>query len=159
MTTMAGTMGRDDCYCCGQATRVDELARMVCHPEIAICGACADWLGTWSRTLVRAVPVLPTHDLTASAAFWETAGFDVERFSADFAVAERDGIELHLVELAPEARDRGQAYVHSRDVDGVHAAWSGADLPVTELRNEPWGMREFSVVDPGGNRIRVGGSV
>ena len=159
MTTTAETVGREDCYCCGRGTPVDELARMVCHPEVAICGGCADWLARWSRTLVRAVPVLPTSDLAASAAFWETAGFDVEQFGADFAVAERDGVELHLVELEPEGRDRGQAYVHTRDVDGVHAAWSGAGLPITELRDEPWGMREFSVVDPGGNRIRVGKSV
>ena len=32
-------------------------------------------------------------------------------------------------------------------------------LPVTELREEPWGMREFNVVDAGGNRIRVGRAV
>ena len=108
---------------------------------------------------MRAVPVLTAQDLAASVAFWEKAGFDVERMGADFAIAERDGVELHLVELDAERRDRGQAYVHARDVDGVHAAWSGAGLPLTELRDEPWGMREFSVVDPGGNRIRVGRSV
>lgn len=148
------------CYCCGRTVAVEDLARMLCHPEVAICGGCADWLATSNRMLVRAVPVLTTEDdVAASATFWEAAGFDVERFTADFAVADRDGVELHLAELQPEGRDRGEAYLHARDVDGLHAAWDSAGLPVSEVRDEPWGMREFNLVDPGGNRVRVGRSV
>jgi hypothetical protein len=30
---------------------------------------------------------------------------------------------------------------------------------VSELRNEPWNMREFNLVDPGGNRLRIGQSL
>lgn len=147
---------QDDCYCCGKSVPVEQLARMVCHPEVAICAGCANWLATRSKALVRAVPVLRTEDLDASVAFWEGAGFEVHRFSEDFALGERDGVEVHLVEVRPEGRDRGEAYVHARDIDAVHAAWSAAGLPVSELRDEPWGMREFNVVDPGGNRVRVG---
>lgn len=132
---------------------------MLCHPEVAVCAGCAEWLATWSRTLVRAVPVLGAEDLAASIGFWEAAGFEVERFGDDFALAQRDGVELHLVQVGPEGRDRGEAYLHARDVDAVHAAWSAAGLQVSALRDEPWGMREFNVVDPGGNRLRVGRSI
>jgi hypothetical protein len=132
---------------------------MLCHPEVAICAACADWLATWSRSLVRAVPVLRTEDLAASVAFWEAAGFDVQRLGDDFALAERDGVELHLVQLQPAGRDRGEAYLHTQDVDGLHSSWSAAGLAVSELRNEPWNMREFNLVDPGGNRLRIGQSL
>jgi hypothetical protein len=115
---------QDDCYCCGRTVPVDQLARMLCHPEVAICAACADWLATWSRSLVRAVPVLRTKDLAASVAFWEAAGFEVQRLGDDFALAERDGVELHLVQLQPAGRDRGEAYLHTQDVDGLHSSWS-----------------------------------
>jgi len=157
LTSTAANQG--DCYCCGANVPVDQLARMLCHPEVAICAGCADWLATWSRTLVRAVPVLRTEDLATSTSFWEAAGFRVERLGDDFALAERDGVELHLVELRPASRDRGELYLHTRDIDGVHAAWSAAGLPVGELRDEPWGMREFHLVDPSGNRLRVGQSI
>ncbi|MGH9164938.1 MAG: hypothetical protein ACRDZW_05420, partial [Acidimicrobiales bacterium] len=95
MSTPTVTTEVQDCYCCGRAVPVETLARMLCHPDVAICAGCADWLASWSRTLVRAVPVLATEDLAASEIFWEAAGFDVERYGADFAVAERDGVELH----------------------------------------------------------------
>jgi uncharacterized glyoxalase superfamily protein PhnB len=66
---------------------------------------------------------------------------------------------MHLVLDRAEGRDRGGAYIHARDVDVVHAAWTEAGLPVSEVRDEPWGMREFNVVDPGGNRVRIGRNV
>jgi len=123
-----------------------------------VCVACAGWLAARSRTMVRAVPVLATPDLAASAAFWQAAGFEIDAYSDDFASAERDGVELHLVEQQSLGAERGAAYLHVCDVDDIHASWSAAGLPVSEVRNEPWGMREFDLVDLGGNRIRVGRS-
>lgn len=156
MTTTTEADTQTDCYCCGNAFAEEELVRLPCHAEVAVCTGCVDWLVAQRRGLVRAVPVLPTGDVDASTTFWRAAGFDVENYSDDFAIAIRDGVEFHLVQPHPSGRDRGEAYLHVRDVDGVHAAWSGAGLPVTEVRDEPWGMREFNLVDAGGNRIRVG---
>ncbi|MEA2704569.1 MAG: hypothetical protein QOD63_2514, partial [Actinomycetota bacterium] len=59
-------------------------------------------------------------------------------------------------EPAPPARDRGEAYLHVRGVDTLHQEWRAAGLPVSDVRDEPWEMREFNLVDPGGNRLRVG---
>ena len=154
MTTVSAT--EETCYCCGQSVPVEQLARMLCHPEVVVCARCAQWLATWSKSLVRAVPVLRTDDLEASMRFWEAAGFEVHRFDEDFASGEREGLEVHLVLNRPGSRDRGGAYIHARDVDVVHAAWMESGLPVSEVRDEPWGMREFNVVDPGGNRVRIG---
>lgn len=150
---------QSECYCCGREFPPEQLARLLCYSDVALCGGCAGWLATRTKALLRAVPVLATPSLVDSASFWEAAGFTVERYSADFASAYSDGVELHLVESAPSGRDRGEAYLHVRDVDAVHAAWAAAGLPVTELRDEPWGMREFDLVDPGGNRVRVGRSL
>lgn len=149
----------DECYCCGRSVPVAQLARLLRHPQVAVCSGCADWLATWTRSLVRAVPVLRTRDLEGSIRFWEAAGFELHRFDEDFASGARDGLEVHLVLDRPEGRDRGGAYIHARDIDAVHAAWRAAGLPVSEVRDEPWGMREFNVVDPGGNRIRIGRNI
>ena len=53
-------------------------------------------------------------------------------------------------------RNASGCYVHARNVDELHAAWSAAGLPVSDLADQPWGMREFSVKDPSGNLVRVG---
>lgn len=156
MTTPAEEADVEDCCCCGQRLSVDELARMLCHPEVVVCHGCASWLATWSQNLMRAVPVLPTHDLAASVRFWEQAGFGVQRFGDGLAIAERDGVELHLVVPEPGGGERAAAYVHARDVGAVHAGWEAAGLAVSALRDEPWDMREFNIVDPGGNRVRLG---
>jgi hypothetical protein len=102
------------------------------------------------------VPVLQTSDLAASMRFWAAAGFTTSQFGDDFASAHHDGVEFHLVEVLEALRDRGEAYLHVRGVDELHQAWAAGGLSVSEVRDEPWGMREFNVVDPGGNLVRVG---
>jgi catechol 2,3-dioxygenase-like lactoylglutathione lyase family enzyme len=145
-----------DCACCGLARPEADLIRLRCRADIAICSCCTDWLTARRRRIARVMPVLPTADIDASKEFWAKAGFKVESYDEGFAFASQDGVELHLVEAQPGARDRGAAYLHVQDVDALHAAWSEAGLPVSELRSEAWGMREYSVVDPGGNRVRIG---
>lgn len=119
---MTERAAEEACYCCGQSVPVEQLARMLCHPEVAVCAGCTEWLGTWSKSLVRAVPVLRTDDLARRCGFWEAAGFEVHRFDEDLASSEREGLEMHLVLDRAEGRDRGGAYIHARDVDVVHAA-------------------------------------
>jgi catechol 2,3-dioxygenase-like lactoylglutathione lyase family enzyme len=146
------------CFCCEREHPEEALDRLRSRTEVAVCGGCLEWLLCQrTKDVVRAVPVLPVDDMADSVAFWTAAGFGVEVYDAGFAAAEHDGVELHLVDPA-SGRVRGEAYLHVRDVDAVHGSWRAAGLPVSELRDEPWGMREFHVVDPGRNRVRVGRS-
>jgi hypothetical protein len=151
----AGEM-RAPCYCCGASFPEADLVRLGAHPEVTICPGCVDGLGTRRPGLVRATPVLATDDLDASAAFWGAAGFAIAVYGDDFAAAHRDGVEFHLVEQQPSGRNTGEAYLHVRGVDAIHDEWRAAGLPVTDVLDQPWEMREFEVVDPGGNRLRVG---
>ncbi len=148
------------CFCCGHDYPDDELDRLQRRAEVAVCNGCLHWLlEQRDRGMVRAVPVLAAGDQAASMAFWSAAGFDVSPYSADFAHAFQDDVELHLVDVDGSDRDRGGAYLHVQDVDATHDAWAAAGLPVSAVRDEPWGMREFHVVDPGGNRVRIGRSI
>jgi hypothetical protein len=48
------------------------------------------------------------------------------------------------------------------EVDSIYRAFVSADLPrrgiprQDVLEDKPWGMREFAVVDPDGNLLRIG---
>jgi len=99
--------------------------------------------------------MLATDDVAASAAFWETAGFDLEPINNDMVAAERFGIELRIIRAGDVASVGGACYLHLAEVDPVHAEWSAAGLDVGNIVDQPWGMREFAIVDPGGNHIRV----
>jgi len=37
--------------------------------------------------------------------------------------------------------------------DALHATWQAAGLDVSEVADQPWGMREFSVLDPGDRSV------
>ena len=157
-TSTATNTATASCACCGGDFAHANLVSLLCHSDIGLCAGCIGWLASQSGQFLRAVPMLATDDVAASAAFWTKAGFDVETYDDGFAAASRDGIELHLATPPADGRERGEAYLHARDVDLLHDAWRDAGVDVSEVVDQPWGMREFSVVDPGGNRVRVGRS-
>jgi hypothetical protein len=50
-------------------------------------------------------------------------------------------------------------------VNSIYRAFASAELPrrgiprQEVLENKPWGMREFAIVDPDGNLIRIGQTI
>jgi catechol 2,3-dioxygenase-like lactoylglutathione lyase family enzyme len=106
-----------------------------------------------------AIPILPVRDLDEALAFWSRSGLTVERYDDGYAFVLADGAELVHLALHPSvdpAMNPSACYVHVADVQDWHGRLAAAGLPVTPVRDEPWGMREFSVRDPSGNLVRVG---
>ena len=106
--------------------------------------------------------------MNEAVAFYERAGFDVERWrSGDddpgdgFAFVEYDGVSVFDLggerEMDPAANHAG-CYVITKDADAWHARMTADGLPVSELADQPWGMREYTLTDPSGNNIRIGRS-
>ena len=123
---------------------------------------------TSSGELRAIIPILPSRDLVKTRAFYEQLGFRTtgwwpQEFGG-YAILVRGGIELHFCPVSGfEPGDNYAAcYWRVRDVAAVHAqcrALVGASqgIPrVTELEDQPWGMREFALVDPDGNLLRIG---
>ncbi|WP_375386692.1 bleomycin resistance protein [uncultured Microbacterium sp.] len=128
----------------------------------------------WSGS---ASAILPVADLERAAAFYRAIGFDVEMSDAGaYAFVEAGGIRFHLSES--EGFDpfvnAGMVYLYVDDPDAVHAMIALDDLRLSHaalverwrrgeslarirpVRDEPWGMREFSFADPDNNLVRVG---
>jgi catechol 2,3-dioxygenase-like lactoylglutathione lyase family enzyme len=106
-----------------------------------------------------AIPIFPVRNLRQARAFWIRAGLDVQDYDEGYAFVLANGEEMvHLAvvpSLDPET-NFSACYVHVRDVQDWHDRLAAAGLPVTPVRDEPWGMTEFSVRDPDGNRVRIG---
>jgi catechol 2,3-dioxygenase-like lactoylglutathione lyase family enzyme len=113
-----------------------------------------------------AIPTLPSRSLPATIAFYAKLGFDGEILGAgdSYAILTRGDLELHFFahpDLVP-AESHAGCYLRVLDVDRLHAAFAKAALPLhgiprmDALGDKPWGMREFAIVDPDGNLLRIG---
>ena len=118
---------------------------------------------------VETMPIFPSWDFDATASFYGALGFrEDQRFPDSYLILSHPvGIEIHFLHCTPFPavdNDHG-AYVRfasAAESDELHRAWSNADIGHGELTapaNMPYGLREFALVDPMHNRIRVGGFI
>ena len=125
---------------------------------------------TTPTTLVEyAVPVLPGRDLHDTLAFYERLGFESQGAPIDqhgYLIVGRGSIELHFFD-APDVDPLTTAagcYVRVADADALYREWHAVGVesdPVTGSRligptTTDYGMREFALVDPSGNLLRIG---
>jgi len=104
-------------------------------------------------------PNLEVGDLDRAIAFYaEVLGLPL-RFRADefslAVVGDEGGCEIALQRLdMPHA---ASCYFNVLGVDAIHARCEAAGATITSpLQTQPWGMRDFVVTDPDGNRIAIG---
>lgn len=109
------------------------------------------------------IPILAARDLGETIEFYGALGFEVlrlhEGFGAPYLLLGRDEVELHFVHSPgmDPAHNDGACYLRLRDAQAVYDEWAAQRLAgVQAIRDTPWGMREFAVVDPSGNLIRIG---
>ena len=118
----------------------------------------------------KAIPILPsrsvrtirwpfTGDWVLKGKIWGAPYF--------YAILTRGTIELHFFthkELLPAESIAG-CYIRVSDMDSLYQAFALAELPRTGiprqdvLEDKPWGMREFAIVDPDGNLVRIGQTI
>ncbi len=113
-----------------------------------------------------AIPTLPSRGLDATVDFYKGLGFEggVHAFNGDYAILRRGEVELHFFthkELVPADSSAG-CYIRVLDVETVYRSCSKSQLPrkgiprMEPLEDKPWGLREFAIVDPDGNLLRIG---
>lgn len=125
--------------------------------------------------LLHAIPALPVRKLDLRLLFYrDMLGFMLVYHEGGFAILRRDAVELHLWEANDErwrTRQDGTAPVVSGAesfiagtascrvaVAGVDALYAellphGIIHPNAPLTDQPWGLREFGVLDPDNNLI------
>lgn len=108
-------------------------------------------------------PVLMVRDVAASIRFFQLLGFELAFcYSPDdpkYAGVRRDGVELHLQwhdAMDFSSGDRPTYRFVVAEVDELSKEFSAkhADLDRTEVRDTPWGTREFHVRDPDRNGLQ-----
>jgi len=114
------------------------------------------------------IPILPARDLRETRKFYENLGFHAagwwpEQFGG-YAILRRGDLSMHFFafdDVSPTT-NYAQCYWRVGDVDALHAEYRKARLPASgiprleDVEDRDWGMREFAIVDPSGNLVRVG---
>lgn len=113
-----------------------------------------------TTTMQRAIPVLASLDLDATQRFYaDRLGFDAMFRYPDYAICARDGVQIHFW-LTDDA-DIPKETSCRIDVEGIDALYAemqaaGVVHPNGPLTEQPWGMKEFAVLDGDGNLIKFG---
>lgn len=108
----------------------------------------------------RAVPVLASLDIEATQRFYaEKMGFASVARYPDYGIVARDDVQIHFW-LTDDA-DIPKATSCRVDVVGIDQLYeemsaSGVVHPNGPLTDQPWGIREFAVLDGDGNMIKFG---
>ena len=111
--------------------------------------------------LESAIPVLPAADVSESLTWWiEACGFHETFRDATppmYAGIARDGAALHLAAMdVPMARGVGEQTMvrfRVRNIDEFYSEYQrrgGRVHPNGSLQTKPWGVKEFSAIDPNG---------
>ena len=120
-------------------------------------------------------PFIKCSDMTRSLAFYsELLDFDVSvppdpdptAFMSKYAQLVRDGSIVHLSAHAGDGVFGSVVYIRVDNIDEVFAATVDRGMPIVDgdelpgiymqLTVQTWGMREFAIRDPDGNKVKYG---
>jgi hypothetical protein len=165
------------CGCCGQVGTRSRLAELGDAAGTFICTRCALWAaGRIARSsrlgqlrwrlphrhprpgVQMAVPVLATSDLDRTAAVYGAAGFEVTGRHDGYLVMHAGPVELHFAQDAETSA--GACYLHVADVAALRELLEATvAASAGPLADTDYGLREFTLTDADGNRVRFGSPV
>ncbi|MBT0964217.1 bleomycin resistance protein [Denitromonas iodatirespirans] len=117
-------------------------------------------------------PFIKCSNIKVSCSFYtETLDFkiirapdpDPQSFMSMYAFLERDGSFVHLSEHSGDGVFGNVIYIRVKDLNKIYNKFVKSGLKIQEkagITMEPvtqtWGMKEFSILDPDGNRLTFG---
>jgi catechol 2,3-dioxygenase-like lactoylglutathione lyase family enzyme len=104
---------------------------------------------------LAAVPIVPVRDVAASTAWYrDRLGFDVFVAEPDYGIVGRGEAWIHFCgpSQAP-IEDSIRTAVHGIDELHAHCAAQEIADPGVQVVEQPWGFREFSIVDGDGRDV------
>ncbi len=108
--------------------------------------------------LTTVMPEFPMNDVPAGVRHYrDVLGFSVNYEQHNIGVLDRDAIRVLLIARTPQHSGIGSASFYVRDVDRLYAELltKGATMQGQPV-SQPWGLREFSILDIERNRLTFG---
>lgn len=107
------------------------------------------------------IPMLPVKSMPASVAFYQKLGFTVEDRNDDWrwAMLRFDGCRLMVdesINTHPGIPRMGVLYLYPDDIVQYHRQVRSNGVVIPDLETTFYGMTEFRIDDPDGNRLWIG---
>ncbi|WP_426429554.1 bleomycin resistance protein [Winogradskyella sp. HB-48] len=111
--------------------------------------------------LLRGIPVLASLNIKKTVDFYKNKlGFNKVGYLDDnYAVIARDNFVVHFWKCNDKIHpENTSCYVDVEDIDTLYEELKTFDVihPKGTLKNHPYGMREFAILDLDGNLIKFG---
>ena len=110
--------------------------------------------------LIKATPILASLNAEETIAFYSNKlGFTFHSNWDGYLIFSRDEISVHLWPTDDSSIPKNTGcYVYVTEVDRLYAEFEpvGVVHPNGKLKDMPWGMRQFSILDNNGNIIHFG---
>jgi uncharacterized glyoxalase superfamily protein PhnB len=110
---------------------------------------------------LRAAPGMPSRSIKRTIEHYARFGFAATLIGDEFAILERDGIELHFA-LKPDhdpARTAMWIYIRVKDADAFYRDMKAAGVDLNGPHDTDYGMREIPHIDPDNNLILFGSTL
>ena len=109
----------------------------------------------------RLIPMLPVRSIGDSVAFYEKLGFQVEQRNDSWGWAMLAFGDCRImvdrsINVHPAAPRQSVLYLYPDDIDVYHRQVRSAGLDIPDLDTTFYGMTEFRLHDPDGNRLWIG---
>ena len=109
----------------------------------------------------RLIPMLPVSDISRSITFYEKLGFTIEKRNDGWrwAMLRFDDCRLMVdqsINQHPDAPRQGVIYLYPNNIDEYHQRVRAAGLDIPDLETTFYGLTEFRLDDPDGNRLWIG---
>jgi catechol 2,3-dioxygenase-like lactoylglutathione lyase family enzyme len=109
----------------------------------------------------RLIPMLPTISMPASVEFYRKLGFGIEHRNDGWRWAMLVFGECRLmvdesINIDPEIPRQSVLYLYPDDIHAYHRQVRANGLTIPDLENSFYGMIEFRIEDPDGNRLWIG---
>lgn len=111
--------------------------------------------------MIRLIPMLPVKSMPASIEFYQKLGFSIEQRNDDWRWAMLCFGECRLmvdqsINVHPEIPRYSVLYLYPDDISEYHKQVRRNGVAVPELEVSFYGMTEFRIDDPDGNRLWIG---
>ena len=107
------------------------------------------------------IPMQPVRHLPRAIVFYEQLGFTVEDRRDDWGWAKLCWGDCRVmldqsINVNPDTRRNAVLYLYADNIDAFHAQARANGLDIPDLDTTFYGMREFRIDDPDGNRLWIG---
>jgi len=111
--------------------------------------------------MTRLIPMLPVKSIGASIAFYQKLGFTVEQRRDDWgwAMLRFDECRIMIdrsINVQPGALKQSVLYLYPDDIVEYHRQVRSNGVEIPDLDHTFYGLTEFRVDDPDGNRLWIG---